>query len=88
MSYEISNNTSTIRFLHNGGQQFLVTKWAVKGVGTIQNSIIKLDTGNCQSSICINYKDVTIPVTASITALVNLINTWLGDYSAAPGGGE
>jgi hypothetical protein len=87
MSYQISNNGASIKFQSTNGRVLLM-KWAIKEIVVVRGDIIRISTENCQSGVFFHHKDVSTPVTASATALVNSMNGWLGSFTPPPGGPE
>ncbi len=77
MSYQINDTAPNIVFELNG-RVFLLAKKRIEEIVLIREDIIKISTRHCTGDIRFRHRDVMTPSTISATALVSLLNTWLG----------
>jgi hypothetical protein len=83
MSYQIIDNTASIKFISDNGQ-FLLMKYAIERVAVVREDIIQVNTGNCSGNISFRHRSVSSPVSANALALVQLINSMLAPLIETP----
>ncbi|MEO7982935.1 MAG: hypothetical protein ABI688_02525 [Bacteroidota bacterium] len=85
MSYQIYDTGTSIRFVRDGKESFVIKNTVTK-ISVIRENVIKIGTGSCLSSIYIRYQEVSIPFTFSVLELVNYLNTWITNANNSPEG--
>jgi hypothetical protein len=78
MSYQLTDNGKSIRFLHtSSSKELLLLKSSVKQICVLRDDLIQIRIGHDLADLFFHHSDVTLPVTASAGVLVQQINDWI-----------
>ncbi len=83
MSYQLTNNGPSILFTSNG-LHFSLMKHIIRSIAVTREDVIKINTGDCLSSIYLRYRDITDPATTDIDELISNLNSWIEGYINTP----
>jgi Cu/Ag efflux protein CusF len=81
MTYEISDNIQSIRFVA-GGKEALIYKQAIKEITLVHDDVLRLETG--ESTIVFHHSNVALPSTPTPEVLLGVINEWISDFAPPP----